>query len=245
LNQYVYSLLKNPSPGSVKNGIKLLTGFHEQSPEIAETLYYLMMLQSEQKEYAQALETAGKAETLFLKNNNTNLLNGTFYYQYASLYERTGQSPEAEKLFFKVIESGEMPVASAAKNYIAYMWAERGEKLDLALTLIQDALKTQPENGAFLDTLGWIYYMQGQYDKALDELKKACGITGDDPTILEHLGDTYLKLGRTAEAVQQWEKALKIDPESPRLLERLKANRITSDVCRPAENIPADKPLHP
>lgn len=226
LNQYVRSLLMNPTSGSIKNGIELLTAFHEQCPDVEEPLYYLMMLQAEQKDYAKALKTAGQVETLLMKKNNTNLLNGTFYYQYASLYERTGQPAPAEKLFFKVIESGEMPIAAAAQNYVAYMWAERGEKLDMALTLIQAALKEDPKNGAFLDTLGWVYYMQGRYDEALNELKKACAVIGNDPAVLEHLGDTCLKLGRTAAAVEQWKKALKVAPESPRLKERLKIHKL-------------------
>ncbi|MCU0858007.1 MAG: tetratricopeptide repeat protein [Pontiellaceae bacterium] len=225
LNQYIRSALTSPSLITAETGINLLTAFHGKFPGTEASFCCLMLLHAGKKDYAKALEVAREIEALSLKNNSANLLSPSFYYQYASLHERTGERDAAEKLFFRVIESGEQPLTSASQNYIAYMWAERGEKLEQALALIRNALAFSPENDAFIDTLGWIYYMQGRYSEALDELKKACAISGDDPAILEHLGDTYLKLGQPDAALEQWEKAFKIDPESERLIERLKKHR--------------------
>jgi len=222
LNQYMLSLLTDRSPVSAKSAMELLNVFHTLSPEAAEALYYLMMLQAEQKDYEKAIETARQFEALVQKRGDTNLLSGQFYYQYAALYERTGQLEAAEKLFFKAIDLGEEVITASAQNYIAYMWAERGEKLEMGLALIQKALATDPENGAFLDTLGWIYYMQGRYAEALKELQKASTFVADDPSVWEHLGDTWLKLGNRDEASKHWKKALELDPESHRLIERLK-----------------------
>jgi tetratricopeptide (TPR) repeat protein len=228
INQYMLSLLTGRSPVSTESAIELLNVFHTLSPEAAEALYYLMILQAEQKDYEKAIETARQFEALVQKRGDTNLLSGQFYYQYAALYERTGQLEAAEKLFFKAIDLGEETLTAASRNYIAYMWAERGEKLEMGLTLIQKALATDPENGAFLDTLGWIYYMQGRYAEALKELQKASVFVADDPSVWEHLGDTYLKLGNRDEASRHWKKALELDPESHRLIERLK-NTGTAD----------------
>jgi tetratricopeptide (TPR) repeat protein len=245
LSQYISSLLTGRSPASIESTIELLTVFYTLRPEASEALYYLMVLQAEQKEYLKAIETAKQFEILALKNGDTNLLNGQFYYQHAALYERTGQLETAEKLFLTVIETGEEPLASSAKNYVAYMWAERGEKLDAGLKLVQEALSADPENGAFLDTLGWIYYMQGRYAEALKELQKARLVAEDDPTVWEHLGDTYLKLGNLNEASRHWKKALDFDPESQRLIDRLKVRGITSDgLPEPTDN-PADTTLRP
>jgi tetratricopeptide (TPR) repeat protein len=245
LNQYVASQLTGESPVSTESAIELLNIFHTLRPEASEALYYLMVLQAEQKEYMKAVETARQFEILALKNGDTNLLNGQFYYQYAAFYERTGQLETAQKLFLTAIETGEETLVPSAKNYIAYMWAERGEKLDEGLKLVQEALTVDPENGAFLDTLGWIYYMQGRYAKALKELKKASLVTEDDSTVWEHLGDTYLKLGNLDEASKHWKKALDLDPESQRLIDRLKINGVTSDEHPEPANNPADTTIRP
>lgn len=244
LNQYMNSLLTGQTPVSTESAIELLNVFRTLSPEAAEALYYLMALQTEKKEYEKAIETARQFEALVQKSGNTNLLNEQFYYQYASLYERTGQFEAAEKLLFKVIELGGN-ITPAAQNYLAYMWAERGEKLDKGLDLIHKALAADPDNGAFLDTLGWIYYMQGRYAEALNQLQKARTVIEDDPAIWEHLGDTYLKLGDRNAAVEHWKKALKLDPTSQKLIERLKASGIRADELPPPADSPADTTPRP
>lgn len=240
LDQYMRAMLTRQSPVSVQSAIQLLDAFHTQNPEVAEALYYLSVLQAEQKQYETALNTTRQFEALAQKSGSTNLLGGSFYFQYASLYERTGQLEEAEKLFFKAIELGNGATAASARNYVAYMWAERGEKLDMGLKLIQQALADDPENGAFLDTLGWIYYMQGRYAEALNELQKARSFYKEDSTVWEHLGDTYLKLGNRDAAIEHWKKALEFEPGSRRLIERLEANGIRSSECPESADNPAD-----
>lgn len=245
LNQYMLSLLSGRTPVSTESTISLLNAFRALNPDATVALYYLMVLQAEKKEYAKAIETAQQFEAIELKSGSTNLLGEQFYYQYASLYERAGQLETAEKLFLKVIERGEKTTTAAAQNYIAYMWAERGEKLDAGLVLIQQALKADPENGAFLDTLGWIYYMQGRYAEALKELLKASLLVEDDPSVWEHLGDTYQKLGNREASVAYWKKALKLEPDDPDLLKRLEAIGVKSDESLPPADNPADTTLRP
>lgn len=244
LAQYIQSLLTAQITVSTQSIIELLTAFRALNPESAEALYYLMALQTEQKEYIKAIETARQFELLAQKSGQTNLLNGQFYYQQAALYERTGQFESAEKLFYKVIELGG-EVAAAAQNYIAYMWAERGEKLTEGMALIQKAIATNPGNGAFLDTLGWIYYMQGRYTEALKELQKASSFVENDPTVLEHLGDTYLMLGNRDAAVKHWAKALELEPGSKKLIERLEANGVRKAEPPVSADNPADMTPHP
>ena len=245
LNQYMQSLLTGQTPVSTEGAIELLNVFHTLSPEAAEALYYLMVLQTEQKQYEKAIETAQQFAAAVQKSGNTNLLSGQFYYLYASLYERTGQLETAEKFFLKVIELGG-EIAAAAQNYIAYMWAERGEKLDMGLVLIRKALASDPENGAFLDTLGWIYYMQGRYIDALNELQKAKQTVDGDPAVWGHLGDTYLKLGNLNAAIEHWKKALNLNPDSRQLIERLEAAGVSPEVGRPVSpDSPADTTPRP
>ena len=224
LNQYIHSLLTGQSPLSPQAVIDLLKSFHRLSPKAVEALYYLTLLQAEEKEYEAALGNARRFELLAQDQGKTNLLDGFFYYQYATLHERTGQLEEAEKLFFKAIELGDTALSASAQNYIAYMWAERGEKLEFSLTLIEQALAADPNNAAFIDTLGWIYYMQGRYEEALAQLKTASELFSDDSTIWEHLGDTYLKLGNPTAAREHWEKALELSPEAEHLNQRIEEN---------------------
>jgi tetratricopeptide (TPR) repeat protein len=240
LDQYMHSLLTQQTPGSTESAVDLLSRFSALCPEAVEALYYLMVLQAEQKEYTAALKTAEKFETAAQETGKTNLLSGQFYYQYASLYERTGRLEEAERLFLRAIELDSGMIVASARNYIAYMWAERGQKLDEGLRLIRQALDADPGSGAFLDTLGWIYYMQGRYAEALNELQKARSFFEDDPTIWEHLGDTYSKLGNRDAAVAHWRKALELDPGSAKLLERLEANGVRPAGCPEPEDAPAD-----
>lgn len=245
LDYYMHALLTGESPVSAQAGIEFLSVFKKLQPEAIEALYYLTLLQAEEEEHESALATAQQFEQLAEDLSKTNLLDSSFYFQYASLYERTGQLEEAEKLFFRSIELGDPSVIASAQNYIAYMWAERGEKLELGLDLIAKALAAEPDNPAFIDTLGWIYYMQERYEEALSQLKTASELLTDDPVIWEHLGDTYSKLGNSREATENWKKALELLPDEERLINRLKEAGFNPDDPQQPVDSPEDRPLHP
>lgn len=97
-------------------------------------------------------------------------------------------------------------------NYLAYMWAERGINLDKALEYATRAVKLAPEEGAYLDTLGWVYYQRGEYGKALDFLKKAARRIPDDPVVCDHLGDTWDALKEPGKARYYWQKSVNLEP---------------------------------
>ena len=95
------------------------------------------------------------------------------------------------------------------------MWVERSENLDEAGQLIRRALEMEPGNGAYVDSLGWLYFKQGKFEEALTELLRAAELLPEpDAVVFEHIGDAYDKLGRNAEAVLYWQKALQLNPES-------------------------------
>ena len=108
-----------------------------------------------------------------------------------------------------------------------------------------EALAEEPENGAFLDTLGWIYYMQGRYAEALEQLQKAKVQVEDDPTVWEHLGDTYLKLNNRSAAVEHWKKAIELAPDNEKLVERLRAGGISLNDLPAATDDHEDTPPLP
>ena len=106
------------------------------------------------------------------------------------------------------------PKNAAALNYLGYTWAEMGVQLDDAEDLIQRALRIQPDDGFYIDSLGWVYYQKGDYPKAVEYLERAVEITVDDPTIIEHLGDAYEKAGRPDRALIRYRAALKLTKET-------------------------------
>lgn len=200
--------------------------FHDQYGETAITLYTQMALHHDASRYDDALRAAKRFKELALSESPA-LLDAFFYYHYAALHERTGDLDSAEALFERTIamadKEGDNQLVASAKNYIAYMWAERGEKLDQGLRLITRALEIDPENGAFIDTLGWILYMRGRYEEALEQLMRALERTGDHAEVLEHVGDTWIKLGDPEKAAEYWRRGLELEPDSPSLLERMGA----------------------
>jgi tetratricopeptide (TPR) repeat protein len=121
------------------------------------------------------------------------------------------------------------PDNADAMNYIGYTYAEQGINLDEALTLIQKAISSKPDNGYYIDSLGWVYFQQEKYDLALESLEKAFSlIEGGDPTIAEHLGDAHMKLGNYILSLEMYQKALMLrhqDPESiNRKIEEVRKN---------------------
>jgi tetratricopeptide (TPR) repeat protein len=81
-------------------------------------------------------------------------------------------------------------------------------RLDEAVTLIKKALAIDPQNGAYLDSLGWAYYKQGNYDLAEENLRRASEKIGNDATIQDHLGELYFKTGKLKLAAAHFERAL-------------------------------------
>lgn len=101
-----------------------------------------------------------------------------------------------------------------ALNYIGYTYAELGIRLDEALELVKKALIIKPDSGYIIDSLGWVYYQSGLYDKALDSLEKAFSIMPGDPTIAEHLGDVYFKKGEYRKSLGMYQKAIELKPNN-------------------------------
>jgi tetratricopeptide (TPR) repeat protein len=106
-------------------------------------------------------------------------------------------------------------------NNYAYSLADRGMRLEFALEMSKKAISIQPENGAYLDTIGWIYFRLKQFNIALDFIKKSLDSREDSPVVIEHLGDVYFELGDHSNAKLYWEKAKDLDPENENLKKKI------------------------
>ncbi|HEU5162634.1 MAG TPA: tetratricopeptide repeat protein [Thermoanaerobaculia bacterium] len=132
-------------------------------------------------------------------------------FQLGAAFERAEKIEESEAAFQRVLalKADHAPTL----NYLGYMWADRGVNLDKAAAMLEKAVASDPDNGAYLDSLGWAYFRLGKLDLAKTYLGKAADVVPDDPTIQEHLGDLALKLGDAARALNHYRAALDLDPE--------------------------------
>ena len=111
-----------------------------------------------------------------------------------------------------------------ALNYAGYTLAEQNRDLDRALVLIKRALQLDPANGYYIDSLAWVYYMQGEYEKAWQEIRRAVEFVDDEPVIWEHYGDIAKALGMYEQALYGYEKALKYEPDNlDQILEKMES----------------------
>ena len=152
------------------------------------------------------------------------ILDAAFYISYGSAAEKAGDHVKAAELLKKAIALDPLNSAEAC-NYLGYMWAERNENLDEAERLIMQAVQLDPSNGAYMDSLGWVWLCQGKFSKALAELMRAAeAMKNPDPVIFEHIGDAHEKLGRTADALHYWQKALQLETHNASLAEKIDRN---------------------
>ena len=133
-------------------------------------------------------------------------------YVLAQVLEQRKDFDGAERALREILERD--PEDATALNYLGYMLAERGQRLDEAVTLVQRALKLEPGNPSFLDSLGWAYYQQGKLDLADPPLTEAASKLPNNSVIQDHLGDLRFKQRRFSDATAAWQRALNGDGES-------------------------------
>jgi len=171
-------------------------------PEDREIYITLAQMNTRLKRWNQAEEALNKAESLSTSAEDKEYV----YFLRGSTYEREKKYDEAEAEFKKVLSIH--PQSAVVLNYLGYMNADRGVRLDESLNYIKQAVNLDPANGAYLDSLGWAYFRLGKYDLAEENLTRASSHMGKDPTVQEHLGDLYQKTGRLKLAAAHWERAI-------------------------------------
>jgi len=145
----------------------------------------------------------------------------TLLYALGEAYDRAGQR-EAALAQMRAVLAVKADHAEAL-NFLGYALAEQGERLDEAQAFIERALRVDPQNGYYLDSLGWVLFKRGDVSRALQALERADRLAGPEATILEHLGDVYRRAARPADAAGAYRRALTApDPDADE--ERTHAN---------------------
>lgn len=216
-------------------------------PTFFEGHLHLGVLYYRLKRFPEATEHLGQAIALNPKQPESHIVQGLAYLQQeqfdksaeafqegirynpknADLHFNLGTAYDKLNRFDDVVHAMETaikldPHHADALNYLGYSYADRGIKIDQALSLTKQAVALKPDNGYYIDSLGWAYFKSGLLTEALTELKRAAALVGDDPVIYEHLGDIYAKQQRFADAREAWLHALELDPSNSKLMERFR-----------------------
>jgi|YNPMSStandDraft_1061717.scaffolds.fasta_scaffold01300_6 tetratricopeptide (TPR) repeat protein len=168
-----------------------------------ETYLALAQICEKTKDFAGMAAALKEAERLSESDEDREVV----FFLRGAMYERMKKYDEAEAEFRKVIHMN--PRNASALNYLGYMFADRDVNLEEALELIQRAVELDPHNGAYLDSLGWVYYRLGRLEEAERYLRLALERVPRDPTINDHLGDVLYRQGRIKEAITQWQISLR------------------------------------
>ncbi|MDI6780833.1 MAG: tetratricopeptide repeat protein [bacterium] len=190
---YLYQKKTEEAASILNKSINLFSS--NQTMEIP-LLLGLIYLQN--KQYEKAIEIYRRILWHYPDNQEA-------WYRMGMANERLKHINKSADCFYKCIKIN--PKHANAYNYIGYMYAERKIRLDDAVRLIHKALEIEPENGAFLDSLGWAYYQQNNMDAALKNLERAYKLMSNDPVVAGHLADVYQAIGKNDDAARLRNKA--------------------------------------
>lgn len=211
--------------GKVDEAIQQLRSLLNRTPMDREVYLAMAQVYSQAKRYPEAEAAVQNALGVEPKSADPEYA----LFLLGSIYERQKKYEFAEQQFTKVLAVN--PLNAAAANYLGYMLADRGVRLDESLRYIKKALELEPNNGAYLDSLGWAYFKMHRLDLAVPPLEKAARLVSSDPTVHEHLGHLYLEMGNKLRAQEEWERALKEWPAAANSdFDADQANRLRKDL---------------
>jgi len=210
------SLAKYPADPAIRTSHALLLGENGQTDDAVkilraqlhgdtsdrDTLLNIAQVYERGRRYKEAEQAARAAEVLPGQPRENEMV----WFLLGAIYERQKFFDKAEEQFKKVLTVN--PKNAPVLNYYGYMLGDLGIRLDEAEALVQQALKEDPFNGAYLDSLGWIYFKENKLGVSESTLRKAVERERHDATIHSHLGDLYAKTDRSDLAAAEWEKSL-------------------------------------
>ncbi|MBU1565995.1 MAG: tetratricopeptide repeat protein [Proteobacteria bacterium] len=186
--------------GEKDKGVALLRK-HIAKEASRRPLFYALLaaLYHEKKEDLAAIALLEAAVSIYPDNPQ-------LFFDYGLMLDKNSMEEQAINKMMKVLEL--QPDHAEALNFVGYTWADKNIRLKEALEYIEKAIALKPDNGYIVDSLGWVFYRLGDYQRAVKELNRSLELEPNDPHIHDHLGDAYRALGKNTEALEQYRKAL-------------------------------------
>jgi tetratricopeptide (TPR) repeat protein len=191
--------------GKAEEAVSLLQDYLRKQSDRPESYIALAQLYSDAKRGGDAVKVLQDAQMKFPGDT-------TIGFELGAVFDKQKRFADAESAFRQVLLKE--PDNAPALNYIGYMLAERGERLNESVDLLKKALALEPENGSYLDSLGWAYYKAERLDLARESLERAADQLKANSVIQDHYGDVLFKLSRFDEAIAAWTRALSGDNDS-------------------------------
>ena len=151
------------------------------------------------------------------KLDPTSLIYADVLYRRGGSYERIGNEQEADEDLLKSLEIN--PEEPHVLNYLAYSWLERNYKINSAIDMLEKAYAQRENDPYIIDSIGWAYYLIGDYFEAEKLLRKAVQIMPTDPIVNDHYGDILWKLGRKTQANYFWKNVLTFEDTEEKMKE--------------------------
>lgn len=210
-----HELLEQPD-----KALRLLQRFVELYPNDDDAFVSLGDIHRSKKRYRQAI--VAYSEAIDRIEGEPKEEHWRLYYVRGTSYEQAKEWEQAEKdLMFALELSPQQP---DVLNYLGYSWLLAGKNVQKAKTYIEEALAAEPFEAHIIDSMGWAYYITGEFEEAVGYLEQATNMVPQDATINEHLGDAYWRAGRRVEAKFQWKRALSFEPDDAQSLRDKIAN---------------------
>ncbi len=194
--------------GQEDEATRMLEALAQEYPDRPEPLVQIGDSLRRRNRFGEAAEVYDRAVARIATPSRANW---PLFYERGIAYERDGQWTKAEADFEYALQLA--PDQPNVLNYLGYAWVERGHEVDRARRMIERAVEQRPNDGAFVDSLGWVQLRQGDMEGALRNLERAVELQPEDPVINAHLGDALDAVGRYREAEFQWRRALNLNPE--------------------------------
>ncbi len=194
--------------GEIDRSLEILNELLTANPSEIDLYVHKSQILLQEKRFAEAEGILTQAEKVQSDDETTG---ERLKIQRVSVYEQQKDYARAESLLNEVLK--ENPDHAGALNYLGYMLADRGVRLPEALDYVKKALLLDPENGAYLDSLGWAYFKMNDLENAEIYLLKAGKREKDDPVINDHLGDLYFKTGDLEKAREYWMQSIRLSTE--------------------------------
>ena len=173
------------------------------------------------KKYAKAINYY---DQILLNIDSNSDLYAEILYRRGGSYERSGDYKNADNDLLKSLEIN--PDDAYVLNYLAYSWLEREYKIDTALEMLENAYASRSNDPYIIDSIGWAYFLVGQYEKAENFLKRAVELMPQDPIVNDHYGDILWKLNRKIQARYFWQYVLKLEKTEDEMKKNIKEKLI-------------------